>query len=205
MLQDHIGSTRALMHLLDVLPESPGSSALPVLEGMLDRTRRHLVRRLNEEMNRLVAASCEEVAAITGLTPERFYSFSHPDCSERICRGSHMEILRIDRAVGGEMACLCRVFRRSRVTACALRPFRMVALSGRLENSRGLIELGQAVLVAPDEPILVAPGATFLLPHPMAMSLILHAIQAGFRLRTPRHGTRPLRLVSPPMPTDGSE
>lgn len=195
MPQESVGATRALIHLLDVLPYTPGSSTLPELERMLDHTRRKLVRRLTEDMNQLVTASCQEVAGIAGLTPEHFFMFSHPDCKDRICRGSRMEILRIDRAVGDELACLCRVFRKSRVTARVLRPYRVVALSGRLENSRGLIGSGQPVLISPDEPISVAPGATFLLPHPVATSMICDAVQAGFPLRSPRSGPGLLRLV----------
>lgn len=207
MFQEKIGPTRALLQLLDVLPEDAGESILVVLDGTLDRTRRTLIRRLAKEMSRLVASTCEEVASIAGVTPQEFFAFSHPDCPDRICRGSQMEILRVDRAVGGEIACLCRVFRKSSVTARTLRPYRLVVLSGRIEGPHGLIEPGQAVLVTRDEPLTVFSGATFLLPHPMAGSLICHAIQAGFPLRTPGRGPGPLQVVShgTPLPTDEPE
>ena len=200
MLQENIGSSRALLHLLDVLPVDGGSSVLEKLGGTLERTRRILVRSLTEEMNQLVKVSCEEVAAITGVTPEHFFAFSHPDCKEKTCRGSRVEILRVDRAVGGELACLCRVFRTTRVTAHALRPFRLVALSGQLETPQGLIESGQAVLVSPDAPVSAFPGATFLIPNPMATFLICDAVQAGFPLRSPGRDPIHLTVVSRRLP-----
>lgn len=196
MFQEDFGPTRALIHLLDVLPGGDRHSVIAKLEGTLDRTRRRLIRRLAEEMDQLVASSCEELAAIAGFIPGRFFDFSHPDCNDRICRGSRMEILRIDRTVGGELACLCQVVRETRITARALRPYRLVPLSGRMETPRGLIESGQAVLVSPDEPVLASPGATFLIPHPMAAGLINDAIRAGFPLRRPGKGPTCLRLVS---------
>ena len=206
MFEENIGSTRALIHLLDVLPESEERSVLAKLEGALARTRRLLVHRLAEDMNRLVTRSCEEMADIAGIAPERFFDFCHPDCEDRICRGTRVEILRIDRTVGGELSCLCRVLRKTRITACSLRPYRLVALSGRLETSRGSIASGQAVLVSPEEPVQASPGATFLLPNPMATYLISDAIRAGFSLQRPGHGSTHLRLVSarPHLRTDES-
>jgi len=194
---ENISSAQALLHLLDVLPNGSDDSVSSVLEGALDRARRQLVRRLGDEMNRLVAATCEEVAAMAGLTPCRFFSFTHPNCQESICRGSRIEILRLDRVVGGELACLCRVFRKSRLTALALRPFRIVPLSGRMESPSGLLESGLAVSVEPGGEVSLLPGATFLVPHPVATSLICDAVHAGFFLRPPSRRSIPsLRLVS---------
>lgn len=127
MQQETFDSTRALSHFLDVLPPGPENSALTVLEQKLDRVRRQVVHRLADEINRLVAVSCDEVAAIAGVSARRFFAFTHPDCRDVTCRGSRMEILRPDRVAGGERACLCRVFRPSRLSAVALRAFRVVA------------------------------------------------------------------------------
>lgn len=192
-----IDSAQALLHLLDVLPRDPDrSSIFSVLEGAIDYARRQLIRRLEVEMNRLVADACEEVAAATGLTSQRFFSFTHPDCRESTCRGSRMEILRVDRVVGGERSCLCRVLRKAKLTALSLRPFRIVPLSGHMESSHGLVEVGQAMPVTPSEPLSLMPGSTFLIPHPVATSLICDAIYAGFTLRPPgRRSASSLRLV----------